>query len=69
MVEPVTINGHKIGKGYPPYIVAEISASHNGELSQAITLINKAKKAGTKTIVKGIRNLKLSSKVNDIEIQ
>ena len=50
MVEPVTINGHKIGKGYPPYIVAEISANHNGELSQAITLINKAKKAGAQAV-------------------
>ena len=31
-------------------IVAEISANHNGELSQAITLINKAKKAGAQAV-------------------
>ena len=30
---------------------------------------NNAKKAGIKTTVKGIKNLKLSSKVKDIEIQ
>ena len=31
----VKINQRKIGEDYPPYIVAEISANHNGELKKA----------------------------------
>ena len=50
MVEFININGRQIGKGYPPYIVAEISANHNGRLSHAIELIEKAKEAGADAV-------------------
>ena len=32
----VTIAGRKIGPGHPPYIVAEMSGNHNGEIERAL---------------------------------
>lgn len=40
------IAGHKIGPEEPPYIIAEISANHNGDLDKALRLIEAAKVAG-----------------------
>lgn len=40
------IDGQKIGSGHPPYIIAEISANHNGNLDIALKLIHLAKEAG-----------------------
>ena len=31
----VTIAGRKIGPGHPPYIVAEMSGNHNGDIGRA----------------------------------
>ncbi|MDC3106759.1 pseudaminic acid synthase [SAR86 cluster bacterium] len=39
----IEINKRKIGEGYPPYIIAEISANHNGSLENAKKIIKKAK--------------------------
>ena len=39
MVETFCINGRPIGSTNSPYIVAEMSANHNGELDRAIKLI------------------------------
>lgn len=44
------INGRKIGRGLPPYIVAEMSANHNGSLDRAIQTIDMAKQAGADAI-------------------
>ena len=32
MSKTVTIDGRVIGKDYPPYIIAELSANHNGNI-------------------------------------
>ena len=37
------IAGRKIGPSYPPYIVAELSANHNGELARALAIMVAAK--------------------------
>lgn len=44
------IAGRKIGRDYPPYIVAELSANHNGDLNNALKLIEQAKACGADAI-------------------
>lgn len=46
----VTIEGVKIGAGYPPYIIAELSANHNGSLERALASIDEAKRRGASAI-------------------
>ena len=46
----LNIGGRNIGAAYPPYIIAELSANHNGSLENALTLIKKAKEAGADAI-------------------
>lgn len=42
----VTIDGYKIGPSSPPYVVAELSANHNGNLQVALDTITQAKACG-----------------------
>lgn len=44
------IKGRRIGKGHPVYIVAEMSANHNGDYRQAVSLLHAAKEAGADAI-------------------
>ena len=44
------IQGKNIGSDHPPYIVAELSANHNGEIQKAKKAISCAKKAGADAI-------------------
>ena len=44
------INGRNIGKDYSPYIVAELSANHNGSLKKAKKMIKSAKDNGADAI-------------------
>ena len=37
------INNHKISASSPPFIVAKLSANHNGELSNALKAIKMAR--------------------------
>ena len=46
----VTINGRSVGTGYEPYIIAEMSANHNGDLSAAFSIIDAAKVAGADAV-------------------
>jgi pseudaminic acid synthase len=46
----VTINSRKIGPEYPPYVIAELSANHNGVLQKALDTISEAKKCGADAI-------------------
>jgi pseudaminic acid synthase len=46
----VSIGGHRLGKGNPVFIVAEISASHGGKLETALELVRAAKRAGANAI-------------------
>lgn len=42
----ITIAGRHIGTAYSPYVIAELSANHNGRLDTAMRIIEEAKKAG-----------------------
>ena len=46
----IEINGRKIGPNYEPYIIAELSANHNGDIENAFRIIEEAKKAGADAI-------------------
>ena len=46
MSDFITINNRKIGVGEPPYIIAEMSANHGGDIRNAFRIIEEAKKAG-----------------------
>jgi len=42
----IKLAGRKIGVDFPPYIIAEMSANHNGDIQNAYKIIEMAKKAG-----------------------
>ena len=44
------INGRNIGPEHPPYIIAELSANHNGSLDTAKRIIAEAAKAGADAV-------------------
>ena len=46
----VEIAGRRIGPGCPPYVIAELSANHNGSLGAALKLIEAAAEAGADAI-------------------
>lgn len=46
----VTIDGRPIGAGHPPYIVAEMSANHLGDLDRARRIIDAAAEAGADAV-------------------
>jgi pseudaminic acid synthase len=49
-MKDVTIDGVKIGPGHSPYIIAELSANHNGSLERALETIDEAKRCGASAI-------------------
>ena len=46
----IQIDGRSIGAGEPPYMVAELSANHNGSLDRALETIEKAKACGADAV-------------------
>ena len=50
MVEPIFIDGKELSENYPPYIIAEISANHNGSLDRALKTILAAKQSGADAV-------------------
>jgi len=46
----ISINGRKIAFDTPPYIIAEMSANHNGDINTAFRIIEEAKKAGADAV-------------------
>ncbi|MGY6037514.1 pseudaminic acid synthase [Aeromonas sp. AE23HZ002T15] len=44
------INGRGIGQSFSPYVIAEMSANHNGKLENALRLITEAKLAGADAV-------------------
>ena len=49
-MKEISINGRTIGKNFPPYIIAELSANHNGNLEKALKTISLAKDCGADAI-------------------
>ena len=51
MTSPVvTVAGRPIGPDYPPYIVAEMSGNHNGDIGRAFAILEEAAKAGVDAV-------------------
>lgn len=50
MQNEITIAGRRIGAAHQPYIIAEMSANHNGRIENALRLIKAAKDAGADAI-------------------
>lgn len=46
----IHIDGRAIGPDYPPYIIAELSANHNGSLERALETIEAAHRCGADAI-------------------
>ncbi|WP_312255270.1 pseudaminic acid synthase [Stutzerimonas nitrititolerans] len=49
-IPSISIAGRRIAADAPPYIIAELSANHNGRLDTALAIIEEAKKAGADAI-------------------
>ena len=49
-MQEITIDGRKIGPNHAPYIIAELSANHNGDIERAFKIIEGAKKAGADAV-------------------
>ena len=49
-IPSISIAGRRIAADEPPYIIAELSANHNGRLETALRIIEEAKKAGADAI-------------------
>jgi len=45
-MQEISINNRKIGQKHPPYIIAEMSANHNGDINNAYKIIDMAKACG-----------------------
>ncbi|MBT6007696.1 MAG: pseudaminic acid synthase [Rhodobacterales bacterium] len=50
MNKTISIDGRKIGLDYSPYVIAELSANHNGDLNRALKTIDMAKAMGADAI-------------------
>ncbi|MEI4234931.1 pseudaminic acid synthase [Roseovarius sp. D22-M7] len=46
----IEIDGRPIGPGHPPYVIAELSGNHNGDLHKALRIIDAAQQAGADAV-------------------
>lgn len=46
----IIIDGTPVGAGCPPYIIAEMSGNHNGDIDRAIELLKAAKESGASAV-------------------
>lgn len=49
-IKNISIAGRQIGLGYPPYVIAEMSGNHKGDLGRALQLLECAKAAGVDAV-------------------
>ena len=49
-MKQIQIAGRSIGPDHHPYVIAEVSANHNGKLETAMRIIEEAKKAGADAV-------------------
>jgi pseudaminic acid synthase len=49
-MQEIKIAGRKIGSSHLPYVIAELSANHNGKMETALRIIEEAKKAGADAV-------------------
>jgi N-acetylneuraminate synthase len=47
---PFRVGDREIGPGFPMYVIAEMSANHNGSLEEALALLEAAKAAGADAV-------------------
>lgn len=50
LVPEISINGRNISIKNPPYIIAELSANHNGSINNALDIIKASKDAGANAV-------------------
>lgn len=50
MLNFISIAGRKIAPTQPPYVIAEMSANHNGDIQRAFDIISMAKRAGADAV-------------------
>lgn len=50
LAQKIIINNRPIGAEFPPYVIAELSANHNGSLDTAMHIIEAAHRAGADAI-------------------
>lgn len=46
----IEIDGEKIGVDYAPYVIAEMSANHNGDINNAFKIMDMAKQSGASAL-------------------
>lgn len=49
-MQEIKIAGRSVGPAYSPYVIAELSANHNGKLETALRIVEEAKKAGADAV-------------------
>jgi pseudaminic acid synthase len=49
-MQEIRIDGRPIGPAYSPFVIAELSANHNGKIDAALRIIQEAKKAGADAV-------------------
>ena len=47
---PISIAGRSIGPAHPPYVIAELSANHNGDIGRAFAVMEAARDAGADAV-------------------
>lgn len=47
---PITIDGHTVGAGAQPFIIAEVSGNHNGSLDRALEIIDAIADSGAQAV-------------------
>lgn len=50
LINKISIAGRNIGNEYPPYVIAELSANHNGNIDTAKKIIQIAKESGADAV-------------------